>query len=96
MSSVSQDSFWSGQDKVPISQKSVSIPSQNGLEYSGGQRVIIEVPPTIEYIQPRESYLQFEVKLKLPAAVTTAGLKQTYLQLDETLGAQSLIRDIRK
>ena len=95
MSSVSQDSFWSGQDKVPISQKSVSIPSQNGLEYSGGQRVIIEVPPTIEYIQPRESYLQFEVKLKLPAAVTTAGLNQTYLQLDETLGAQILLKDVR-
>ena len=37
MSSVQQDSFWTSEDKIPISQKSVSIPSSNGLEYKGGQ-----------------------------------------------------------
>jgi hypothetical protein len=51
------DNFWTAEDKIPISQKRVSVPSQNGLEYSGGQRVVIEVPPTIQFIQPRESYL---------------------------------------
>jgi hypothetical protein len=83
-------SFWRAEDKIPISQKSVSIPSQNGLEYSGGQRVLIQVPSSIEYIQPKECYLQFEVQIKLPP-----GKPPTFLQLDETLGAQSLIRDIR-
>lgn len=91
MSSVSQDSFWTSEDKIPISQKSVSIPSSNGLEYKGGQRVVVEVPSTVEFIQPKESYLQFDVKLQLPAGVAN----QTYLQLDETLGAQILLKDVR-
>lgn len=91
MSSVQQDSFWKTEDKVPVSQKSISIPSSNGLEYSGGQRVVIEIPSTVEFIQPKESYLQFDVQLKLPSGVTN----QTYLQLDETLGGQILLKDIR-
>lgn len=91
MSSVAQDSFWTTDDKIPISQKSVSIPSSNGLQYSGGQRVVIEVPSTIEFIQPKESYLQCDVQLKLPTGIT----HQTYLQLDETLGGQILIKDLR-
>jgi len=91
MSSVQQDSFWTSEDKIPISQKSVSIPSSNGLEYKGGQRVVVEVPPTVEFIQPKESYLQFDVKLQLPTGAT----HETYLQLDETLGAQILLKDVR-
>ena len=94
MSSVSNQSFWQTQDKIPISQKSVSVPSQNGLEYGGGQRVVIDIPSTIQYIQPRESYLKFDVKLKLPD-LTPALAFPTYLQLDEILGGQSLIKDIR-
>ena len=83
-------SYWQTDDKIPISQKSISIPSQNGLEYSAGQRVIFEIPPSVEFIQPRECYLRWDVELKLPA-----GKLPTKLQLDETLGAQSLIKDIR-
>ena len=82
--------YWRADDKIPISQKSVSIPSQNGLEYSGGQRVIFEIPSSIEFIQPKECYLKWDVLLKLPS-----GKEPTKLQLDETLGAQSLIKDLR-
>ena len=85
------DNFWTAEDKIPISQKRVSVPSQNGLEYSGGQRVVIEVPPTIQFIQPRESYLTFDVKINVPASVTD----KSWLQLDEVLGAQSLISQIQ-
>ena len=92
MSSLSNSSFWQTSDKIPISQKSISIPSQNGLVYSGGQRVVIEVPSSVEYIQPKESYLKFDVKLKLPS---NADANPTFLQLDEVLGGQSLIKDIR-
>ena len=89
-------SFWEASDKIPISQKSVSVPSQNGLVYSGGQRIVIDIPKTIEYIQPKESYLKFDVKLKYPsAAILAAGKGATFLQLDETLGGQALIKDIR-
>ena len=83
-------SYWQSDDKIPISQKSVSIPSQNGLEYSAGQRIIFDVSPNVEFIQPRECYLKWDVQLKLPT-----GAQPTKLQLDETLGAQSLIKDIR-
>jgi len=93
MSYVS-DSFWQSDDKVPISQKSISVPSQNGLVYSGGQRVVIEIPSSVNYIQPKESYLKFDVKIKLPASTTT-DFFPTYLQLDELLGGQSLIKDVR-
>ena len=91
MSSVTQDAFWTAEDKLPISQKSISIPSSNGLDYNGGQRVTIEVPSTVEFIQPKESYLQFDVKLQLPTGIANP----TYLQLDETLGAQILLKDVR-
>ena len=94
MTTLSNDSFWKSDDKIPISQKSVSVPSQNGLEYGGGQRVVIEIPSTVDYIQPKESYLKFDVKLKLPASTTT-DFYPTYLQLDEILGGQSLIKDVR-
>ena len=93
MSSMSNPSFWQTQDKIPISQKSVSVPSQNGLEYSGGQRIVIDIPSSVQYIQPRESYLKFDVKIKLPTASAT--FHPTPLQLDEILGGQSLLKDVR-
>ena len=83
-------SFWRSEDKIPINQKSISIPSLNGLEYSGGQRVIFHIPASVEFIQPKECYLKWDVQLKLPA-----GKEPTKLQLDECLGAQSLIKDLR-
>jgi len=84
------NSYWTADDKIPIAQKKVSVPSENGLEYSAGQKIIINVPPTVQYIQPRESYLSWDVKLALPSNSSA-----TRLMLDETLGSQVLIRDIR-
>jgi hypothetical protein len=91
MTTVADTNFWSADDKLPISQKSVSIPSANGLSYSDGQRISIEVPPTVEYIQPRECYLSFDIKLALPPAPA----RPTALQLDSILGGQSVIKDLR-
>jgi len=90
MSTVADSNFWTADDKLPISQKSISVPSANGLNYSDGQRITIEVPPTVEYIQPRECYLSFDIKIALPAAV-----QPTALQLDAVLGGQSVIKDLR-
>lgn len=90
MSTVADSNFWTADDKLPISQKSVSVPSSNGLTYSDGQRITIEVPPTVEYIQPRECYLSFNIKLAFPA-----GVRPTALQLDSVLGGQSVIKDLR-
>ena len=91
MTTVADSNFWTADDKLPISQKSVSVPSANGLTYSGGQRISIEVPPTIEYIQPRECYLSFDIKIALPPAPA----KPTALQLDSVLAGQSVIKDLR-
>ena len=82
--------LWTAEDKIPISQKSISIPSSNGLEYGAGQRIIIDVPSTVEYIQPKECMLRFDVEISLPS-----GKRPTYLQLDEVLGGQVLIKDLR-
>ena len=96
MTSVAQNNFWSADDKLPISQKSVSIPSANGLNYSAGQRITFDVPSTVEYIQPKECYLSFEVQIQYPTlnADPAVGAKPTRLQLDPVLGGQSLIKEI--
>ena len=82
--------FWSADEKIPISQRHVAVPSDNNLSYSGGQKVVISVPPTVEYFNPVNSYLEFDAIINLPA-----GRAPTRLQLDKTLGGSVLIRDIR-
>ncbi len=84
-------SFWQAGNKIPIKQTSRAVSSQNGLEYSGGQLIDINLPAnTIKFINPKETYLKFDLDLKLPA-----GEAPTRLQLDGTLGGQALIKDIR-
>ena len=83
--------FWSSDDKVPISQTKVSIPSENGLSYSGGQRMIFTIPAgQVEYFNPINTLLQFDFKITLPA-----GQHPTRLQLDPQLGGNVLIQHLR-
>ena len=82
--------FWTSDEKVPISQTFVAIPSDNNLSYSAGQKIVISVPPTVEYFNPVNSYLEFDVLINLPA-----GRDPTRLQLDKHLGGGVLIKDIR-
>ena len=83
-------SFWSADNKIPIKQTSTAISATNGLEYSAGQIVHIDIPSTVKFVNPKNSFLQFDFKIALPA-----GAPPTRLQLDGQMGAQSLIRDIR-
>ena len=80
--------FWKTNVQLPIAQKSVSVPSENGLEYTEHGKIIIKVDPSVEYFLPSESYLQFRLKLKLGGA-------QTRLQLNDRIGGHSLINHIR-
>ena len=82
-------SFWDAEDKIPVKQTKVAIQAQHGLDYVGGQKITINVPATVQYFQPKESYLKFEVKLNpgLDAPIRA--------QLDAGAGAQVLIKDIR-
>ncbi len=84
--------YFEVEDKIPVQQTSVSIPSENGLSYNSNQIIEINVPPSTKFINPKESYLQFNVKLKPPA--DTLG-ELTRIQLDGEIGANILIRDIR-
>ena len=81
-------SFWTADEKIPVQQTRVSIPAEHGLDYKAGQKINIIIPPTIKYIQPKESYLRMDVVLKVD---TDDPVK---LHLDSEMGAQVLIRDI--
>ena len=80
--------FWKVDDSVRVGERKVSIPSENGLSYSPGQKVQIFVDPSTKFMDGRESYLDFDVKLKLPAGATP-----TRLQLDKC--TSTLIKNIR-
>ena len=82
-------SFWSSEDKIPVRQTKVSVKAETGLNYTDGQQITIIVPPTIQYFQPKESYLRFDVKL------SQGGVFPNRLGLDAQLGGQVLIKDIR-
>ena len=85
-------SYWNNGEEPSVKQTQTSIPSTNGLSYSGGQRIDIHVPNTIELFSGKDSYLQFNVKLAPPADGIDIA---TRLQLDPKLGGQSLIKNIR-
>jgi len=88
-------SYWRNDEKIKISQTQVSIPSTNGRSYSGtagqlGRRVDFEIPPSVKFIDGKNTYLQFDVKLALPA-----GADPTRLQLDPFIGGQSVVKNLR-
>ena len=82
--------FWTSQEKIPISQTKISVPAEHGLEYSPGNKCEFHIPASIGFFQPKESYLNLSVKLSKDASNDP-----TRLQLDAETGAQVLIRDIR-
>ena len=84
-------SFFVADDKIPITQQSVAIPSENGLSYNSTQTIEIQVPPSTKFINPKDSYLQMNVKIKPDAN----SVGKTRLQLDTEMGGQILIKDIR-
>jgi len=80
--------YWSADDSARVGEKKISIPSENGLSYSPGQKVQIFVDPSTKFMDGRETYLQFNVKLSLPSGGTP-----TRLQLDKC--TSTLIKNIR-
>ncbi len=80
--------YWSADESARVGEKKISVPSENGLSYSPGQKVQIFVDPSTKFMDGRETYLQFNVKLKLPSGATP-----TRLQLDKC--TSTLIKNIR-
>ena len=79
--------FWTAEEKIPISQKKVSVQAENGLSYQLGQQINFVIPPTIGYMMPSETYLRMDVRIQ--------GTANVPLTLDGDIGANVLIRDIR-
>ena len=66
-------SFWKVDSKLAIAQKSVSVPSENGLNYTENGKIVIRIDPSVEYFQPSESYVQFRLKLRTSGRVRDRG-----------------------
>ena len=73
--------FWRVDDVEQIGERQIEIPSENGLSYTSGQKISLFVPPSVEVMDGKNTYLNFDLKLSLPA-----GKKPTRLQLDECGG----------
>ncbi len=82
-------SFWDASDKIPVRQTKVAVQAEHGLNYVGGQKITIIIPPTVQYFQPKESFLRFDLRLD------QGGDAPTRVQLDSGAGAQMLIKDLR-
>ncbi len=82
-------SYWRPDNVVQVGESKVEIPAENGLEYSGGGKVSLFVPPTVEFMDGKKSWLQFDLKLGLPA-----GKEPTLLQLDHA-GGGIVIKNMR-
>jgi len=80
--------YWSADDSVRVGERKISVPSENGLSYSPGQKVQLFVDPSTKFMDGRETYLQFNVKLSLPSGATP-----TRLQLDKC--TSTIIKNIR-
>tara|TARA_R110000822_G_scaffold68035_5_gene165495 strand:+ start:2699 stop:4489 length:1791 start_codon:yes stop_codon:yes gene_type:complete len=89
MSRQTPSSFWASKDLIPVAQKKISVPAEFGLNYSAGQKVQITIPSSIDFFQPKETYLKFEVEISGAAT----GTRRMFL--DAETGGQVLIRDLR-
>ena len=88
-------SFWRNEDKIKVSQTQVSVPSANGRSYTGtagqsGRRIDFEIPPTVKFMDGKNSYLQFDIKIAIGATLTP-----TRLHLDPFIGGQSVVKNLR-
>ena len=72
-------SYWKNDEKIKVSQTQVSIPSTNAQSYTGtagqtGRRVDFDIPPTVKFIDGKNTFLQFDIKLAIPAGAVPTGL----------------------
>lgn len=81
--------FWQSENKIPIGQSSIALPSENNLDHTAGQKVQFHIPASTEFINPAETYFKCDCEISIP------GGAKTNLQLDADIGGQVLIKDIR-
>ena len=69
-----------------IQSRSSFVPSDNQLEYSDGQTIRFEIPSFMGFIDPRQTYLKFKVKVNNAPAVCCFSKKS---------GIHSIINNLR-
>lgn len=102
MTEIESQDYFRAMSKEPVMQKSIRIPSQNGLDYIAGQEIILKIDPNLKYFDPSQTYLEGKVKINAPTYVdqpfgakSVAGATPSRLQLDAETGVQCLCRTIR-
>ena len=72
-----------------LANSSRRIPSSNGLSYSSGRTIIIELPEDLGFISPSESYVNLDF------AISTGDTHRPYLVAREDGGISSVIESVR-
>jgi hypothetical protein len=80
--------YWKADNMMRVGERKVSVSAEHGLSYSPGAKVQFFIDASNKFIDGRECYLDFNVRLSLPA-----GGVPTRLQLDRC--TSTLIRNIR-
>lgn len=83
-------SYFRPGDKITLSQTDVEISAENGLEFQENQTIGIYIPPNVRFFSGKETLLSFDVKIQ-----TGTQRPETLLQLDGTIGGQSLFNRAR-
>ena len=81
-------SFWSSQDKIPVRQSKVALQVENGLDFKSKQTLHFHIPAQVGFIQPKETYLRFDVK------IDDSSLTGSQRFMLDKMGGSCLIRDI--
>lgn len=82
--------LFTSRPKIKLGQSSKSFVSQNGLQYSPGQKIVVEIDESVQFFDPQQSYLKFDLQINLN--------DPTYdylVQLDPLIGASVLLEDVR-
>ena len=82
--------FFVADNKIPVKEDYVAIPSQNGLTYDAQKVIEFYIPPNVAYFNPKNSYLQFDLTISQDDTAAN-----TRLQLDELIGGQILLDTVR-
>ena len=76
-------------EKDYIPQRSLSIPTTSGQSATAGRTTIIETDETIDFIAPKESYLQFDF------AITSGADHRPFLVARGSAGVSACIENLR-
>lgn len=82
--------FQSSPYSTTVGSKSTIVPSDHQQDYRDGETMRFEIPSFMSYIDPRQSYIKFQLGI-----TSTTATNHIRLKLDPKVGAQGVIDRIR-